>query len=442
MVVFLYARSPKINRRPALPRVLQCALFLAPLTFWCSNANAQVPGTVLPSVYGDVPQTPLPFSVRVPAGTTFLKKKVLQLEQELEQSRRPYIGHIFSYANEPLDNRNNRVDTLTNGLEAGFYPTRQTQVQFNYMPIIFGLPRPTICGHQYIATVRSQPTDRLRFVTSAGLVHTFNHTKAGVAVIGGAGASYAVNDRVRLQADYRRDIVGDSRLSAVGLELPGSEVLVGRIKRNKFSVGISVRPTTKTNVSFRYSGGFDAGHRVKTNPFQEFDFRVARQLVSRERTSHLQFLEPSYEFLFTGFKYDLSNFGNATLIPPDNAGLAAAMARSSANGQTAIPIAAGTKQAGVGGYFSPQRFFLNSMRVDAGGRLFGSLFYRVGGSLGTQDIKNTFTNPGHIGIVGTANVVLSARFGKHVTVEQGWLFLQAADSYQRNVLYTQSRYYF
>lgn len=396
----------------------------------------------MPSVYGDVPTQPLPIQVRVPSGTPAIKKKILVLQEELEQSRRPYIGHIFSYANEPLDNQNNRVDTLTNGLEAGFYPTRQTQVQFNYLPIIFGMPKPTIYGHQYLATVRSQPTDRLRFFTTAGLVHTFNDTKAGVGFIGGAGTTYAISDRIRVGADYRRDIVGDSRLSAVGLKIPENEALVGRVKRNKFSVGIFLRPTSRTNVSFRYGGGFDQGYRVITNPFQEFDFRVGQALVTKERTAHLQFLEPSYELFATGFKHDMSEFGNLSRIPSDTQFENMTRYQTALQGQVARPLFLGERRATVGGYFSPQKFYLNSFRLDAGGRLLGPVFYRVGGSLGIQDFKNTFHNMGHVGIVGTANVALSARIGKHVSIEQGWLFLQAADTYQRNVIYTQTRYYF
>lgn len=420
------------------------AFALALVTFLSAPAFAQVPGTFLPSVYGDTAVTPMPSPVRIPAKVPFLQRKILQLDQDLQEAHRPYIGHIFSYQNEPLDTFDNKLATVTEGAELGFWPTRQTQVQLDFLPTIAGLSQPQIYMNQYRATVRTQPTNRLRLLGSLALVHTYHNVKPGVALIGNAGINYAISDRIRLVGGFTRDIIGDSRLSAVGLNLPGSNFLVGRVKRNRFTMGTSIRLTPKTDVDFRYSLGVDIGHHMQKNPFQEFSLRVGRTLVAREPGAHLQLLQPSFQFMATGFKYDLSGFGNVSLEPSNNifansASLYQAFAGLNAN---PIPNLQAPLPAGVGGYFSPQKFFLTQNRIDVAGRVVGKLYYKLGGSLGTQNFKNATTSLGQTGLVGTANAALTMRLGKHITIEQGWYFLQAANNYQRNVIYNEGRYYF
>ena len=397
---------------------------------------AQVPGTFSPSVYGDASVTPLPVRVELPPGTPPVKGRAIVLKEELLRSRRPYISTQTSYTNEPLGDFNNKLATITPGLEMGFWPGRQTQVQFNYLPTIFGLKRPRIAGQEWRLTVRSQPTTRFKYVAAAGLFHTYHNVENGVALLGAAGGSYALTDRIRLGAEYRRDIVGDSRLSATGLNLEGSNELVGRIKRNRFSVGTSVRPFARTDVDF------DAGHKITTNRFNELSLRVGQTLVARESGAHLQLLQPSYQFLATGFRRDLSGFGNLTLIPSKDRFENEAREESSARGFTQLPLGQNEKRAGVGGYFSPQLFYLHSFRLDGAGRLIGPVFYKVGGSLGIQDFRDTFNNLAHPTIVATANAALTIQANKHVTVETGWYILQAANTYQRNVIYNVYRYTF
>jgi hypothetical protein len=385
----------------------------------------------------------VPSRLNLPETIPFVKRKTLQLKDELEQARRPYLANIFSYTNEPLDTIDNKVDTITNGVEFGFFPTRQTQVQLDFLPTIFGLKQPRSYGHEYRATVKSQPTDRLRVVSSLGLFHTFHNVKSGLAVIGSSGGSYSLTDRIRLNAEYRRDIVGDSRLSAVGRNLPYTDTLIGRVKRNQWSAGISLRPFTRTDVDFRYSLGFDKGHNLQANPFNEFSLRAAQTLVAKERGSALQLLQASYQLMALGFKYDQSAFGNTTLIAAKDKDEINGRIQQIAKGQIEAPRGEDEKRPQVGGYFSPQLFYSNSFRLDMAGKIVKTpLYYRLGGSLGLQDVKNTGSNLGHPGVLGTANASLSWRMGRHIAVEQGWYFLQAADTYQRNLIYNQTRYYF
>jgi hypothetical protein len=94
----------------------------------------------------------------------------------------------------------------------------------------------------------------------------------------------------------------------------------------------------------------------------------------------------------------------------------------------------------VGGYFSPSIFFLALPRMDVGGRAFGNTFYKAGIGLGPQAFKSeSFGSPS---LLATANVSFSSRLSKHVTMEQGYYFLQAGNVYTRHIVYNQLAYHF
>ncbi|MBX9688555.1 MAG: hypothetical protein K2X27_17735 [Candidatus Obscuribacterales bacterium] len=422
--------------------LLKAACLLAIIPLFVLPAKAQVPGTFSPSVYGDTQVAPLPVRVEIPPGTPLVKARAIQLKEDIESAQRPYISSVVSYSNEPVSNFNNKLATITPGLEFGFSPNRRSQLKFNYLPTVFGLSQPRIGGQEWRLSYKNQPTDRFRYVSSLGLFNTFHNVRNGVALLGNSGFLYTLTDRIRVGAEYRRDIVGDSRLSATGLNLPASNELVGRVKRNRFSLGLSLRPTARTDIDFRYTLGFDAGHKITTNRFNEFSFRVGKSIIAKEPGAHLQLFQVSYQLLATGFRKDLSGFGNLSLTPSKDYYENQARLISSARGNTNLAPGINEKRAGVGGYFSPQIFYLNSIRLDTAGRLIGPLSYRMGGSIGTQDFKDTFNNLGHPTIVGTANVALIWQLNRHITIEPGWYFLQAANTYQRNVIYNNFRYTF
>jgi hypothetical protein len=414
-----------------------CAVF----SFFSPAARAQTLGVYLPTVYGDTAYKPLPIRLETPITLPPLKKKALELEAALEQARRPYIATIFAYANQSLVSRDFRLNTVTQGLEFGFYPNRQTQIALDFLPTIFGLHSPASAGFLYQGTIRSQLNDRFKYYATLGLMHTFYNVNPGLAVIGNVGASYAFNDHISLYGAYDRTIIGMSQLSAVGVNLPGTDTLVGRVKANFFSVGTNVHLTRRTTLNFRYGGGWVEGHNVKTNPFQEFNLRVGRTLIGREEGAHLQFLQPNFQFIASGFKYDESGFGNATLIPPATPDMAIAQMLASQAGIVGNPLP-GQRGPMVGGYFSPQIFYLSMLRLDAGGRLFGNTYYQVGGGIGPQNFKDSTVNLGDTSLVAAANASITTRMSERITMQTSWYFIQANNNYQRNVIYNQIRYQF
>jgi hypothetical protein len=409
----------------------------------CTAAEAQVTGTFSPGVYNEYAYGPLPTRPELASPTPASPvDRAEQLYSDMNQSRRPYISNVFAYTNQSLVNIDNHLDMLTNGVEFGFFPTEQTQVKLDYLPTLFGLGRPLLNGQEYRATLMGQPTNRLRYYARLGLFHTFHNVSPALTVLGGVGASYALTDRISVNAGLDRYIIGLSRLSATGLNLPISNDRVGPVTANQISVGTDIRPTSKTDLAFNYTVGYYKGRNIETNPFQVFNFRVGRNIIAREPACHLAFLSPSYQFLALGFQRDQSGFGNLTEIPSSDPAVNEARLIASAQGYTSLPNPPGTRQPGVGGYFSPQLFYLNMLRLDAGGRLFKHVFYRVGGGLGPENFRDDSTILGHTGLVGVFNASVIARVNRHITLEQGAYYLQAANTYRRYVLYSQARYYF
>lgn len=423
---------------------LALLLTLAVTAFGAFPCQAQVTGAYSPGVYNEPAYGPIPERretlEQTPSSPSL---QAIQLSNEMEESRKAYIGTVSAFTNQSLVDRNFQLTTVTPGVEFGFFPNEQTQVKLDYLPTLFGLHNPLLAGEEFRGTILGQPTNRLRYVASLGLYHTFPRLiEPSLSILGQLGARYAITDRIAVRADFSRYLIANSRLTATGLNLPLTDTLVGPVKANQFTAGLDVRPTAKTEISCDYSLGFFEGQRIATNFFQEGNFRIGRTILSREREAHLQFVQPSYQLLILNFAHDLSGFGNASLIPSSDPAENLARLRSSLAGQTSLPNVPYMPVAGVGGYFSPQIYFLNNLRIDAGGRLFKQVFYDVGGGLGPQNFKDVSTRLDHTQLVGTANFSIIAKVSKHVTIEQGAYFLQAGNVYRRYVLYQQSRYYF
>lgn len=406
--------------------------------------SQQVTGTFFPTAYGDIQTSAAPFSQEFPTDAPLLKGQATQFQQDLLQQRRPYISSVFAYANQSLVPRDSKLDTVTQGIEVGFFPTLKSQVQLFYLPTIFGLQKPQVFGNEYRAVYRVQPTDRFKLITQLGLFQYGQNatTDGGLSVIGGAAGFYSITDRIRANFGYRRDIIGNSLLSATGINLPGTNELVGRAKQDLIFVGGDFRPTPKTAISFQYGHGIITGHDIDNNNFNQCNLYAGRTIYHRDSSSLISFIQPGYQFLWLSYAKDLDGFGNLTLVPAPTPALETLRLATSQAGLTSIPMPVGSQQPGVGGYFSPQQFYVNTCRVDLGGRLLASLYYRAGAGLGVQNLKQLGNHLDQSELSGNASASVNYRFNRHINMEVGWIFLQNGTTYRRNVCYSQTRYVF
>ncbi len=431
---------------PQIIRILSLCVFAL---LSCAAVHAQeIPGQFYPSVVGDIPEEPFPFRFTQPSSIPFLVGRGKNLKQELEMARRPYIRQFNTGVNQSLIPDGGQLDTMTPGVEVGYCPTLQSRLRFYYLPTVFGragLKSPRAFGEEYRVGYDAQPTDRFRYRLRAGLFQTVGNsfTTDGCAVIGNATGTYRIADWWKVSLGYRRDILGNTLMSAVGIKLPINGALVGRDKQNTFFVTTSFNPLPKTALSFLYGGGFVEGHKVKDNPTQQFGVYASRVLYSRDPDSHLSLVLPSYNLNINQFKYDLISQGNADLVPSNNRRTNIDRLISAAKGQTIIPLRRNQPpRSEVGGYFSPNVFYAHTIRIDLAGRLVGPVHYVAGGGLGVSVTKSITARLANKNMVGTCGVRLYAPLGKRTKIEVGWQFLQIETAYRRNLLYTQTTHYF
>ncbi len=423
------------------------AAVLQSIVFCGSPANAQVPGTFFPTALGEIQEGFTPFPQAAPEDLPYLETAPIQLETEMSASRRPYLNLVSSYANQSLLEPQGQLDTFTPTMsEFGFYPHPQTEVKLSYIPTIFGragLRGPRVFGNEYRATTKWQPTERLKLAGQLGLYQWYQSKVAagGLDVLGAVSASYAVHDRVQLTGGFRRDILGNTLLSATGLNLVDNGALVGRVKQNLFYMIADFRPERKTTLSLLYSGGIETGHKISGNGFQQGSLFLSRPIYSAAPHKHLSVLAPSYQLLMFSWNKDYSGLGNLALQvqPPTNPVDRFAMIQSSRAGQTSVDP---DVRPAVGGYFSPKAFMINAINLNAAGRVAGPVYWRGGVGYSLTNAKNTFSrfsiaDPGYF-----ANAALTYRLGKRALQEHGWYFVQGENVYRRNVVYSQTKFFF
>ncbi len=415
--------------------------------YWNSPVFAQVTGSFFPTAVGEIQEPGFSPFPQINAGQTLATRQLAQLESELNFQRRPFITLGSTYANQSLMQTPGQMDSLTPSyVQAGFYPTKQLEVRLSYIPTIFGtarLQRPHVFGEEYRAAFHYQPTNRLRVNGQVGIYHYSGTDKvrSGENVLGVLASDYTLTDRIHLTAGFRRDILGSSLLATTGLNLPGTDKVVGRVTQNLFFGVADFKPTRRTYISLFGGGGFEQGTRIQTNPFYNLGLTTSRTLFQREATSHLSAVSFNYQFLMLGWKYDLSNIGNAALqVQPQPAALRDQILISSQLGQTQLPATG--KQPGVGGYFSPSIFVINSWGLGIGGRLFKQTYYRGGLGLAIGNAKTTAGAFNQTGFGGFANGAITYRISPRVVNETGAIFLQSQTTYRRAVFYNQAKYFF
>ncbi|MBX9695024.1 MAG: hypothetical protein K2Z81_21750, partial [Cyanobacteria bacterium] len=381
----------------------------------------------------------------------YFQEQALRFEREIGKTQRPYFRLVSAYANQSLLSPAGQMDTFSpSTAQYGFFPNPQTEVRLSYVPTIFGraaLRGPRLMGQEFRGTVLCQPTDRLRLFSRLGLFQFVGTrtTSGGMTVLGAAGGSYQLNDRLRIGLGYRRDILGGNLLSAVGLNLPESGLLVGRIQQNYFYANASVRFTNKTSGSFSIGGGTDVGTRVKVNPWMRASSYLSRSLYSGRQDALVSGVYGSYQWLFNAFKYDESIPGNAVfqVQPPQSLAARLAILKSSREGNTALTPELERR---VGNYFSPSQFYAHSWGLGVNGHLIKSVYWRgsVGLGIGTAapNLGVQKDDTGVYGFGGGASAVVTYRLSHRSVHEQGWYFLQSALDYRRQVLYSQSKYFF
>jgi len=174
---------------------------------------------------------------------------------------------------------------------------------------------------------------------------------------------------------------------------PFAGQLVGRVMENRFVGGGSAQVWDRFDVFGEGGAGFRAGSNVPSNFFKTAGGGVGYSIIAQPDDERLSLVRAAYEFNYFGFDEDRSGFGGASL--------------GARNGGAGSP-------AHVGGYFSPEHFVSNIVRLEAKGGSDDRVSYKLSGFLGSQNYTGTSGRLAD-GLSATVSVGLTDRVSLPVT---------------------------
>jgi hypothetical protein len=190
---------------------------------------------------------------------------------------------------------------------------------------------------------------------------------------------------------------------------PFAGQLVGRVMENRFIAGGSTRFPAGFDVFGQAGAGNRAGSNVPSNFFKTFGGGAGYNIIVRSNQEPLSLVRAAYELNYFGFDDNRFGFGGASLLNRRGFPIAPAFI-----GSDAISPNPAVSGAGVGGYFSPQNFVSNIVRLEAKGGPDDGLNYGVSGFIGTQNYTGS---PGlaAAGLSATANIPITNSISMPVT---------------------------
>ncbi len=235
-------------------------------------------------------------------------------------------------------------------------------------------------------------------------------------------ADVDVTDRFRVKLGSRRYPLANSLLSYAGLRPDRGAFggqLLGQARENTLFLELNANPLPFWDVNAGYEWGWVEGSRIPDNFKNQAFFSTGLTHRFGDPLS----VRLGYQFLYFGYaKNTMNGFFDTTA-----AGINVPVS-------SLDPLVIADDGYDFGGYFSPESFFLNSIRLDLRGALFNRfLLYKIGGSLGVQAFSN-----GH-GIQDSSPTTLASAFDASVLCNfTDWLaaygnvdFLDAGGFFQR-----------
>jgi tetratricopeptide (TPR) repeat protein len=390
-----------------------------------------------------------------------------QLEKDLMYLMRPELRTSFILSNEAGNPTSDALEIHGYPSFMSFNITPQNRFRFGISSITYGMDQSvhpaSITATSYTMGLNSRPHERVLFDGELA-INSFSDPNAPVDVTANADLTLRLHDRLRLNLGYRREPLFQSVLETTGYTLrpqysPAqlSSVLnrmapfagrwvdmdpnlllernrlannlgyydqlngpfMGQVRDNAINAELTFLPFNKWDVSAGYEYSAVRGENIENNGKHQAFFSFGRTFTGVK--DHLFRL--GYQFLFFGYRKDLSGFPNMTPYPYDVNGRNLPVTRQMpyeelnrylndpnypyvdprivydnvtngtpipANGpiySSPVRFIAAPEGVGIGGYFSPTQFYLNSFRLDFEGKLWdGRVYYKGGGSLGVQQI--------------------------------------------------------
>ncbi|MFQ5669549.1 MAG: tetratricopeptide repeat protein [Acidobacteriota bacterium] len=267
---------------------------------------------------------------------------------------RPSLETGASGSTESGDPRTSKVQILSLPITYRWHPAGDAEVRLLARPAFYDNDRGTTETVSAGATFETPVGLRSRLHAQV-MGHDFEDTDSEIT--GRLEWRVAASDRVVFRVGGERELLQDSRLSAVGESLGG--LVFGPAVQTEAFLEITVHPGRAWDASLRGATGTVEGDNLRDN-----DRRALFGGFGRSFHLGNAWLRPGYSATWFSFDRDLSGFP-----PGDLAG-------------------DGVDSRGVGGYFSPFRFLNQMVRLDTAWSMGQRLEFSAGGGIGLQQVED------------------------------------------------------
>lgn len=340
-------------------------------------------------------------------------EEIARLRSEIEHETRSSVEVLFDGHGESGD-INNELTFLRYGVRLNLKHGSDATFHFSVRNTPYALQNDAIqeSGLSFALGARSKRSERLEYQWELGGTHFSNEAWS---VTGAVSVAVQASEKVRYTFGASRSNVEESMLSAVGLrptEGPFAGDRVGPVTDNRATFALSWRLPAQLDVVGEAALGARTGSHVGTNAFGRAGGGPGWNAVARSPESPISLVRVGAWFEYFAFAEDRLGYGGVSLIdsqgrpvPPD------------ALGSDGISPEPSSTNPGVGGYFSPSRFFGALARLEMRGRPSPSVEYSVSGSFGTQ----SFTGSNRSSAKGVAASLTLNRAGRvSVPISYRW----------------------
>jgi len=356
---------------------------------------------------------------------SYLTDNFNRLEDNLFLDMRPEFKMGFFYQTQAGERTTNRMNVWGLPNQAEIALTPQVRVRGGAVPSRYYLPdaptRPhSNFGWLYTLGASYQPTDKLKLDGDIGLTHFTQSGKENLTYR--AQADYSFNDHFKLSLGARRAPFNNSLLSIAGFQPSAGAYrgqVLGPVNENDFYGYLTFFPIPSIDITGGYEWAFvTSTDSIPTN-FKN-QFYGGAGYTHRFNNTHS--LRLGYEFLYFGFSKNATNgyFDVESGVRRPLASLR--------------PVGPADSGYVFGGYFSPDWFVLNAIRLDYRGSLFKNfLEWKIGGSIGIQNFEHGFgiQDSDPQSLATAFNVALTANLTKSIAAYGRTNFMDSGGLFQR-----------
>jgi len=333
----------------------------------------------------------LPASENTEAGTGMHRpvstKEIEDLKRQISDETQSNVELLSEFHTESGD-LNNRLDFWRFGARLNYKASSGTLFYFGGIHTPYRT-RDSVMeawGTNFTAGIKGKLSESVSTQVEVGGTR-FNTDTTTINALG--SLNFRTSEKSGFYVTASRSNVEESMLSAVGFRPvsgPFAGELVGRVMDNRVVIGGQTRLIGNLDLFGEGGIGNREGSNVDSNFFKLASGGVGYNIFAASEDEPVSLFRVSYSANYFGFEEDRLGFGGSSLLTRAGRPIAPALL-----GSDGISPAPGAAQAGIGGYFSPERYLSNVIRLDLQGRPNQGVRYRLSGFVGGQNYTGSAT---------------------------------------------------